>query len=658
MSLAQQSRGISLLSEYTARRLGRGKPKDEEEDGALEVSGALPGAGMAPDDIEPYVTVQRDGFSEIGCFKEYLYEFGDKFGNNKNQYEYGEMGNSSIVRYADIVPKEDRELMTHEVCFRFCRTVPGMYNFGIVNGRDCYCAPFVKRIAGDNSDCDASCEGDGGSLCGSSSKSLVFEMHWCGTSGEKLFEAGELGQATVRFIGASEMDIKEAGSDKLQIAATHLQEMFGKSGDVNADALMQKTKVFAGKISKAMTKATKTEDRLADLVSKVAGFEDKKFQSSDTITAAEDLLAELKKQTKDTTEHLKKAHELFMMTQRGKEEDDKRAGRQYVSLMSFVDQKHNHDMSTCSGDVAPGPLFEATPDSCAAACDDDRDCVGFSYYDVGNVGSLCFLVRKFEKVTYYTECYKDEEEESGKFLQIQSPRKTSPPVVSAGRFDSIVSAMVASKTPKAEPTAAFSVKHNRTLRNLVRPLEIGNQALTRALIDRQTSARGMGCRCDEEKYLGICLKKCSLLTEGEFTMRSSVNTCCRSKPCAKAGNSHTDGFGLCEGHGVAGDGQCGAPASEERAGTGECEGGVPEQAQPEDLVLAEPAAEGVDPTAAQIVVERLKDELLNGDLGVGVDAGEKIEDDGPGLVMCFAKFSEFGGTKAKVKAEEAARCYK
>jgi len=657
--MLQQNRGIAMLSEYQAHRHQRGKPAEEEEEEDNALRFAMPGAGMAPDDIEPYVTVQHDGFSEIGCYKEYLYEFGDKFGSNKNQYEYEEMGNSSIVRYEDIVPKEDRELMTHEVCFRFCRTVPGMYNFGVVNGRDCYCAPFVKRIAGDNSDCDAVCEGDGGTLCGSKSKSLVFEMHWCGTSGEKLFEAGDLGQATARFIGSSEMDIQEAGADKLQIAATHLQEMFGKAGDVDADALMQKTKVFAGKISKAMTKATKTEDKLKELAFKVADFEDKKFQSSDTITAAEDLLADLTKQTEVTTEYLRKAHEYFMMTQRGKEEDDKRASRQYVSLMSFVDKEHNHDMSTCSGDFAPAPLFEATPDSCAAACDDNRDCVGFSYYDVDNIGSVCFLARKFKKVTYYTECYKEEDEESGgKFLQVRGGKKSSPIAVSSGRFDTLVSALGAKKALQAKPAATFSAKHNRTLRSLARPLEIGSQALTRALIDRQTSGGGMGCRCDEEKYLGMCLKKCSLLTEGAFTMRSAVNTCCRSKPCAKAGNSKTDGFGLCEGYGVSGDGKCGAPASEERAGTGECSGEVPDQAQPEDLVLEEPAADGVDPTAAQIVVERMKEDLLDGELGVGVDAGEKIEDDGPGLVMCFAKFSEFGGTKAKVKAHKAERCYK
>merc|ERR1719163_417497 len=58
------------------------------------------------------------------------------------------------------VPKEDQQPMTQKVCFEFCRTIPNMGFFGIVNGRGCYCTPYFKAMESDSSQCDSGCAGD------------------------------------------------------------------------------------------------------------------------------------------------------------------------------------------------------------------------------------------------------------------------------------------------------------------------------------------------------------------------------------------------------------------------------------------------------------------------------------------------------------------
>jgi len=97
---------------------------------------ALPGAGMHPDEIEPFQMVTKDGFLLVACAKDAMLEHGDKFGNGKDRYKMSDTSNVSIVHYAEIIPKEDREQMTINRCFDFCRTVPNMVYFGLQAGRD------------------------------------------------------------------------------------------------------------------------------------------------------------------------------------------------------------------------------------------------------------------------------------------------------------------------------------------------------------------------------------------------------------------------------------------------------------------------------------------------------------------------------------------
>lgn len=57
------------------------------------------------------------------------------------------------------------------------------------------------------------------------------------------------------------------------------------------------------------------------------------------------------------------------------------------------------------------------------------------------------------------------------------------------------------------------------------------------------------CDGNEELYGGMCYKRCSLLTNNEFPVRSATNTCCKKWPCLWA--IKTKG-GYCSGYGIGG----------------------------------------------------------------------------------------------------------
>merc|ERR1719247_1554477 len=67
----------------------------------------VPGAGI--DKFTPFETVEKDGFLEAACVKDYMYSHGDKFGDNRHSYELGNGANVSIVHYSAHVAKEDRK---------------------------------------------------------------------------------------------------------------------------------------------------------------------------------------------------------------------------------------------------------------------------------------------------------------------------------------------------------------------------------------------------------------------------------------------------------------------------------------------------------------------------------------------------------------------
>merc|ERR1719463_278736 len=169
----------------------------------------VPGAGIAP--FTPFDTVLKDGFLLVDCVKDYMYYRGDKFGDNKHDYKLGPVANVSIVHYDAFVLKEDRKEMTQKVCFEFCRTVPHMGFFGIVNGRNCYCAPYFEAMASDSSMCDAVCEGEKTLMCGGNSKSSIFTMHMCDSTVDDLAARTSTAASTASSLQAQAGGAKETG---------------------------------------------------------------------------------------------------------------------------------------------------------------------------------------------------------------------------------------------------------------------------------------------------------------------------------------------------------------------------------------------------------------------------------------------------------------
>jgi len=142
----------------------------------------------------------------------------------------------------------DRESITPEVCFKFCRTIEDMGFFGIRNGNQCYCTPYYKSIAGDDSMCDVVCEGDGTQICGSKTKSSMFGMHMCTSTQADLNTVSGKATTVKDDLDAHHTKVDTA-STGMQSAAAEYQTLFGNAGDPVAADLMQSAKVRAGELA-------------------------------------------------------------------------------------------------------------------------------------------------------------------------------------------------------------------------------------------------------------------------------------------------------------------------------------------------------------------------------------------------------------------------
>merc|ERR1719272_1013138 len=120
--------------------------------------------------------------------------------------------------------------MTPEVCFKFCRTVPNMGFFGILNGRTCYCTPYYQKMAGDSSQCDAVCPGEPTTFCGGQSKSQIYSMHMCASAHTDL-EASADQASSATFDLTEKVLATKMLSTNMQVSAENLQKMLGAVGD-------------------------------------------------------------------------------------------------------------------------------------------------------------------------------------------------------------------------------------------------------------------------------------------------------------------------------------------------------------------------------------------------------------------------------------------
>jgi len=63
------------------------------------------------------------------------------------------------------------------------------------------------------------------------------------------------------------------------------------------------------------------------------------------------------------------------------------------------------------------------------------------------------------------------------------------------------------------------------------------------------------CRQNEELYVGLCYKKCALLTDGSYPFRGTAFSCCRKGECGFLGQK-TAGFVPCTGYDISGQDTC------------------------------------------------------------------------------------------------------
>eukprot|EP00747_Dinoflagellata_sp_TGD_P159612 gnl/TRDRNA2_/TRDRNA2_177906_c5_seq5.p1 gnl/TRDRNA2_/TRDRNA2_177906_c5~~gnl/TRDRNA2_/TRDRNA2_177906_c5_seq5.p1 ORF type:complete len:463 (+),score=155.49 gnl/TRDRNA2_/TRDRNA2_177906_c5_seq5:111-1499(+) len=361
----------------------------------------LPGAGI--EEFEPYEMVEKDGYYEVDCIKDYMFYHGDKFGANKHDYKLASVSNVSIVHYNAHVPKEDREAMTQKLCFRFCRTVPDMLFFGLINGRDCYCSPFYNMMAGDSSECDKTCEGEPTLMCGGKKKSSIFSMHFCDSTSEDLSTAASKAKDLAGEI-APKVEKANTLSEKMNDSGEKNQKTFGKAGDLAAGDLMQAAKVYAGDVEKAAAASDKIKDKLKSLSDDAAKIED--FTKPAEVTKAERLMEDIEETVAEAVVSLKAIEEVLATIQPGPVSEG--AADQYLPLMYFVEKEFQDVPQTCSGEIVDKPIGGLSMDGCASACDAQvHDCKGFAYFDTGaEEDRLCFLFSSFKSAVYYTGCDK------------------------------------------------------------------------------------------------------------------------------------------------------------------------------------------------------------------------------------------------------------
>jgi len=384
-----------------------------------------PGAGIDVEDQKGYGTVMKDGFYEVACVKDYMYNHGDAAGANKHEYEIGSSSGVSILHYSMLVPKEDQQAMSAEVCFEFCRTVPDMLFFGLTAGRECYCEPFYKPMAGDSSQCDAVCEGAPTTMCGGMKKSSIYQMHFCDSTADDLASAAG---KVEDFLGKSKYfnEVALTGED-LQSAADQGQAAFGNAGDPVMADLMQTAKVFAGDLEKVATAGNKVGDALATLSDEATAMDGADFTDPAEMKKAEELMKKMEATLVEAEASTTKAmdlHELAMGVELEEEtgEPKKVEGeplKQYHPIMYFVDREYETVPSTCGGETLKKPILASDAQQCAAACGAEGiACAGFSYVSLKSADNkVCFLFSKFKSVTYYTECGSEFLQKSVSFLQ-------------------------------------------------------------------------------------------------------------------------------------------------------------------------------------------------------------------------------------------------
>mmetsp|Transcript_68150 Transcript_68150/g.121475 ORF Transcript_68150/g.121475 Transcript_68150/m.121475 type:complete len:501 (+) Transcript_68150:36-1538(+) len=375
-----------------------------------------PDTGMDTEKVQTQLDAgvsYKDGYFNVDCIKDYMYYKGDKFGDHKYDYELEKTAQVSIVFPLSYVPKEDRKLMTVDYCYGFCRQLKQMVFFGIVNGRDCYCTPYIKPMAGDDSTCTATCDGDKGAICGSKTKSMVYQMHSCDDTLIQLDKSLEALGVLVTKVGDLAASMGSIGV-KVDAKADEMKAKFGAIGDPAASNLFQESEkvgsemnAWSGKLSALKTTMEGTETATeAILVKDFSIIANAKEADSLMATMAQEatLASKSLEEATEYTLSVTPTNDLFGKTL----SDD--AADQYYPIMYFVDKKLNATPATCSGQLMKTHIG-VSKGGCAAMCDaaGSKGCMGFLFVPGKDAwhrsmpSSVCFTFSGLTSIQYYTK---------------------------------------------------------------------------------------------------------------------------------------------------------------------------------------------------------------------------------------------------------------
>jgi hypothetical protein len=367
---------------------------------------------------EPFVTVLKDGYFEVGCFTDAMNEFGDKFGDEKDKYG-AIAGDTSIVRYSEIVLKEKQVAMTPTVCFEFCRSIEDMVFFGISNGRDCYCTPYYKPAQGDDKKCDSTCEGDETLMCGNQKKSTIWEMHLCADTAKDLEDAMTAAKEALDFFFEQAV-LSTDLAKKTTAAGASLEKTAGLAGSpVGADMGM-KAKQSTKDLGQTYKVGDKMYDELLAAYEIGDGLKGEDFTDATKTTEAEHATAKMKELTGPVLGEAQSMYALVKLTYPGAasllgDEPEKGDGAaealagdmpfDYRVASYAMDPLFPAGLSACKGPIIGNPVFGLDVTDCGKACSGTvypDKCVGFSHYSTDD-GDLCFMLSDVSELMTF-EC--------------------------------------------------------------------------------------------------------------------------------------------------------------------------------------------------------------------------------------------------------------
>lgn len=414
-------------------KVGSGGSQKRVDEGRSSNGAVLDAKG---DYIEPFVTVLKDGFFEVGCFTDQMLEFADKYGKEKDKYgSFAKAARVSIVHYNEIVLEEKRQPMTQIVCFEFCRTLPDMVFFGINNGNGCYCMPYYKPGPSDNTQCDVPCPGDSTEMCGNRRKSSVFEMHLCAETGARLMESMTEAKQALDFYFEEAVMSNVIGSQMVR-SGIALEKMGGDSGAMEASQNGKSAQIKAKKLSQAYQPTYDAYTELLAAYKDAHGLLGSSFSSSADANLAEYAMRQMRKTVTPVLGGAAEMHTTIKLaypvidTQTFGDDPDandpvavklsqgKDASYDFRPASYAWDKSFVSPQSSCTGPAIGAPIVGLGIKDCARVCEatvHPEVCRAFAFYQIvesepfegKGLSDLCFLFSDIKRLKTFA-CTEDD----------------------------------------------------------------------------------------------------------------------------------------------------------------------------------------------------------------------------------------------------------